>query len=104
MRFIASEAKPDKDGRVAGTWTLDKAYDGDKVTKTSSPIYIVTGGGGASLYDRNLNDSPEKWQSFTVKYEAKVRSMSSVDINGKTLTVRQIGEDGKELDRWRITK
>ena len=104
LRFIASEAKPDKDGRVAGTWTLDKAYDGDKVTKTSSPIYIVTGGGGASLYDRNLNDSPEKWQSFTVKYEAKVRSMSSVDINGKTLTVRQIGEDGKELDRWQITK
>lgn len=104
LRFAPTNAKPDKEGRVAGTWTLDKTYDGMKATTANAPIYIVTGGGGASLYDPEIKEQTDKWQPFTKKYEASVRSLSSVEVEGKTLTVRQIGQDGKELDRWILTR
>ena len=39
LRFTAQAKKPDDKGRVAGTWVIDKAYDGEKVTKANAPLY-----------------------------------------------------------------
>ena len=67
-------------------------------------IYITTGGGGAGLYDPELQASPPKWQPFTEKYVADRHSFSLVEINGGTLRLHQIDEAGKEADTFCIVK
>lgn len=93
----------DDKGRVAGQWTLDKTFDGVKNTKTSSPIYIVDGAGGAPLYEMEKGKKAETWQEFTAQYIGSY-SFSLVEVNGTTLTLRQITDAGKEVDRITLTK
>ena len=90
-------------GPVAGTWTLDKAFDGKTKTSPSGVIYIITGAGGANLYNPEQQDKPDTWQAFTNKYIADTHSLTLVDINGRTLTIHQISEDGTELDAFQVT-
>jgi len=89
---------------VPGQWSLDKNFDGKTRTRPDGVIYLVTGAGGAGLYNPEQQDQPETWQSFTDKFISKVHSITVADVEGKTLTVRQVGEDGKELDRFVIAK
>jgi predicted phosphohydrolase len=108
LRFAAKPG-PDgklvqKDGRVAGDWTLDKTFDGEKTTRATAPIYVVTGGGGAALYDADKDDKPEAWQPFTARYAAAVNSLTVVDIDGGRMSVRQLSDTGKELDKFTLTK
>ena len=85
-------------------WTLDKNYNGDKKTQPQGIIYIVTGAGGANLEGKPLEATPSGWQPFTRKYVASTHSFSQMDVAPKSLTVRQISENGKELDKWVITQ
>lgn len=91
-------------GPVAGKFAFDDAYDGDRVTRAHGVIYIVTGGGGASLYDPDQQDAPNTWQPFTVRFLSRVHSLTVAEIDGRRMTVRQIDEFGKEQDRWVLTK
>ena len=92
------------DGRVDGRWTLDKTFDGKTHTRPDGVLYLVTGAGGAGLYNPEQQGHPETWQAFTSQYVADTHSLTLVDVNGKQLTARQISEDGKELDRFVVTK
>lgn len=103
LRFKPAKGAPAR-GVVAGEFTFDDAYDGDRVTRANGVLYIVTGGGGASLYNPEQEDAPNTWQPFTVRFLSKVHSLTVADIDGKRLTVRQIDEFGKERDRWVLTK
>ncbi len=67
-------------------------------------IYVVTGAGGQHLYNPEQNDDPDSWQKFTDKFVSKVHSLTVADVDGTTLTVRQLAADGTELDRFVITK
>ena len=87
-----------------GTWTLDTSFDGVKATRPSGVIYIVTGAGGAPLYDPAQQDAPETWQSFTTRFVSKVHSLSVVEVDGGRLLLRQVAADGQEVDRFTITK
>jgi hypothetical protein len=89
---------------VPGKWTIDKTFNGKDKTKPDGVIYLVTGAGGAGLYDPEQQDQPETWQSFTHKFISKVHSITVADVDGKTLTVRQVGADGAELDRFVISR
>jgi len=92
-------------GRVVnGQWTLDKTFDGDKDTTPEGVIYIITGAGGQTLYNPEQNDDPDSWQKFTSKFVSNVHSLTIADVDGKTLVLRQVAADGKELDKIRITK
>ena len=92
-------------GRVVpGRWTLDKSFDGQTNTTPHGIIYLVTGAGGQDLYNVDQNNDPDSWQKFTDKFVSNTHSMTIADVDGKTLTIRQISEDGKEVDRFRITK
>lgn len=91
-------------GEVRGSWTLDRRYDGVSQTKPQGVIYLVTGAGGAGLYSREQQDDPASWQEFTRVYQARAYSFTLVEINGKTLTARQISGAGTELDRFVVTK
>jgi 3',5'-cyclic AMP phosphodiesterase CpdA len=92
-------------GRVVpGRWTLDKAFDGKADTTPVGVIYIVTGAGGQKLYNPEQNDDPDSWQKFTDKFVSRVHSLTVADVDGKSLTIRQLTADGQELDRFTITK
>ncbi len=67
-------------------------------------IYLVTGAGGARLYDPEQQDDPASWLSFTDKFISTVNSFTEVDASGGTLTIRQISKDGQELDHFVVTK
>lgn len=92
-------------GRVVnGRWVLDKRFDGKTNTRPDGIIYIVTGSGGQELYNPEQNDDPDSWQKYTDKFISNLHSLSVIDVDGKTLTLRQISPEGKELDSITITK
>jgi hypothetical protein len=92
-------------GRVVnGRWTLDKSFDGRTDTTPDGVIYVVTGAGGQKLYNPEQHDDPDSWQKFTNKFFSKAHSLTVADVDGKTLTIRQLSIDGSELDRFAITK
>jgi acid phosphatase type 7 len=92
-------------GRVVnGRWTLDKNFNGKRKTKPQGVIYIVTGAGGQGLYNPEQTTDKDSWQKFTVKFESRVHSFTVMDVSGKSLTLRQVDINGKEVDRIKITK
>jgi predicted phosphodiesterase len=92
-------------GRVVnGRWKLDKSFNGKTKTKPKGIIYLVTGAGGQKLYNTEQNDDPDSWQKFTDKFVSNVHSLTVADVNGKTLTIRQITAEGKVLDKFKVTK
>ncbi len=108
LKFAAGR---DPEGRMArvrdlvpGTWTLDRSFDGRTNTRPDGVIYLVTGGGGAALYNPEQQDRPETWQTFTHKFVSKANSFTVVDVEGSTLNVRQLSDIGAELDRFTVTR
>lgn len=92
-------------GRVVnGSWKLDKTFDGKTNTKPNGIVYIITGAGGQDLYNPEQNNDPDSWQKFTDKFRSNVHSLTVTDIDGKTMKVRQLTADGKEIDAFTITK
>ena len=92
-------------GRIVnGAWTLDKNFDGITKTKPNGIVYLITGAGGQDLYNPEQNNDPDSWQKFTNKFRSNVHSLTVADVNDKTITIRQITSDGKEIDSFKITK
>jgi hypothetical protein len=106
---FAPKAQPDgapagPKGEVAGDWKLDKKFgDGDH-GKPHGVLYIVSGAGGAELYNPEQQTDPASWQTFTNKFISQVHSLSVVDIDGKTLRFKQVSETGEVIDSFRIAK
>jgi predicted phosphodiesterase len=100
------------EGRVDGIFTLDTSFDGIANTKPNGIIYIVTGAGGASLYDKEFgsnpdlwkHDPPENWVPFTAKMITDRHSFTLIETNGKTLTLKQLDGLGNLLDEIKITR
>jgi 3',5'-cyclic AMP phosphodiesterase CpdA len=103
MRFKTSPAAAMK-SPVGGEWTLDKTFDGIARTKPDGVIYLVTGAGGARVYNPEQHDAPATWQPFTDKFYSIVNSFTVVDAGGDQLSIRQITKDGKEVDRFVVTR
>ncbi len=103
LRF--EPANPSNRGpKVDGRWTLDKNYDGRTRTHPDGVIYIVTGAGGSHLYNPEQEDDRASWQTFTHTFRSRDFSLTVADVQGATLTVRQIQPDGEEIDRFVIKK
>ena len=95
---------PEPGTPVDGQIAIDRAYDGTASTRPDGVIYLVTGAGGAELYDRDQTDNVSTWQPFTTKFIADIHSLTVVDVEAATATVRQLDADGKELDRFTIAR
>ncbi len=95
---------PEPSHPVEGTWTLDKAYDGTARTRPQGVIYLVTGAGGADLYDVAQTKNPSSWLPFTARFLSEVNSLTVVDVETDSATVRQIDADGAELDRFTVPR
>lgn len=89
---------------VEGSWKLDKSFDGKTRTKPKGIIYLVTGAGGAELYNPEQNDDPDSWLKFTNKFISKVHSLTVADVKGKKLIIKQVSAEGKTLDSFIISK
>jgi 3',5'-cyclic AMP phosphodiesterase CpdA len=104
-RPLTFRAAGGQDGdRVPGTWTLDTDYDGGSKTRPKGVIYLVTGAGGAGLYDPVQNDNPSTWQEFTVKFKSSTPSLTVGEIEGRVARFRQVSAAGDLLDAFTITK
>ncbi|MBX9669634.1 MAG: metallophosphoesterase [Candidatus Obscuribacterales bacterium] len=87
-------------GEVPGKIIVDKNFDGKTRTTPQGIIHIVTGGGGAKLYNKAPFSSIEPWLE---KY-VYAHCFTICDINGTTLKLSQIGTDGNLVDQFKITK
>ncbi|MDQ2949855.1 MAG: metallophosphoesterase family protein, partial [Acidobacteriota bacterium] len=61
---------------VDGEWKLDKKFDGVKHTRPEGVLYLVSGAGGAGLYNPEQQSDPASWQEFTYKYIADTHSLT----------------------------
>lgn len=100
------------EGRVDGVFVLDNDFDGIQNTKPNGIIYIVTGAGGAALYDKELSNNPnlwthsptENWVPFTAKMISDKHSFTLVETEGKKLSLKQLDTNGEVIDAILITK
>ncbi len=116
MRFAPagggrSAAIGEKDRRVPGRFTIDRAFDGITNTQANGVLFLVTGAGGKHLYDAGFTDNPARWthendghEAYVVKMVTDRHSISVFDIDGGRLTMSQIDETGAEIDRFVVTK
>jgi len=108
LRFSAERGRDGKlvrdQDRVPGRWTLDTLFDGRRETRPHGVIYVITGAGGNTLYNPEQQDDPRSWQPFTQRFISKIHSLTVADVDGATLTVRQVSAGGQELDRFVVTK
>jgi len=101
-----------KEGRVDGSFTLDQQYDGVTKTKPNGIIYVVSGAGGAPLFDKELNGNPELWKHnlpenwvpFTVKMISDRHSFTLIETNSKKLILKQMDVNGQVLDEITVTR
>jgi len=91
-------------GQVPGRWTFDTAYDGLTRTRPDGVIYVVTGAGGARLYNTEQGDDPASWQPYTARLVSNTHSLTVLDVSPDTLTVRQVSDAGAEIDRFVVSK
>lgn len=113
LRFTPNPAVRDARGRVNGDFVFDDEFDGVTKTTPKGVIHIVTGGGGATLYNAKefdktvaqlAKDNPGNYVPLTAKYVADKHSFSLIELSPEELVLKQISLDGQEVDRWRITK
>lgn len=116
LRFVPSDlagAKAVGHGArlVPGTFTVDREFDGKKKTKPNGIIYLTTGAGGNSLYDREMNNQPATWlheedarADYVDTMISDRHSLTVIDVDGHSLTWAQVDEWGVEIDRAKITK
>lgn len=91
-------------GKVDGKWNLDKTFNGTNITKANGVIYLVTGAGGAKLYNPEQHNAPTTWQGFTTKFVSTTHSFTLVDATTDKLQFRQIGQEGQEVDKFTLTR
>jgi predicted phosphodiesterase len=102
LRFTVGGV-PDKAGRVSGEFAIDTRFDGKARTTPEGVLYIVTGGGGASLY-KKIADKEGKLQPFTAKLVNDTHSLTLVDIDDRKCVLRQLSAEGKEIDSITVTQ
>lgn len=92
---------PSPNGTIDGTFKFDKKFNGTTQTRPDGVIYIVSGGGGALLYQQmpaGANDA------FVAKFINHCHSFTLCDINKKQLKLTQISDAGAVLDQFTISK
>ncbi len=86
--------RPDGQGNIG----LDFNFDGKTRRFPKGVIYIVSGAGGAQLNHGKVSSDPSRWEPFTYKIVADRYSFTLCDIDGKTLTIKQIDDEGSVID------
>ena len=112
LHFAPNDPLPAKPGGpIRGTFKLDETFDGAQRTVADGIIYFVTGAGGAGLYPMMPAGSPTVMAAdpdapapFIAKFVTDRRSFSLIELDARKFALRQIDENGKEIDRITVTK
>ncbi len=84
------------------SFILDKIYDGKKQTKPKGVIYLVTGSGGAPLYNPKVfKDNQEE---FTNIYLGNDYSFTLVEETANSLKIKQVTASDQIIDEFIISK
>ena len=86
---------------VGGKAIVDRSYRGDG--RANGVVTVVTGAGGAELYDQLMAAKPATWKPFTAKYVAGY-SFTRLQVGMQSVQISQIGIGGKVLDTFRISR
>ena len=109
----SSHATPDHGAQrlVPGVFTVDRVFDGKAATRPDGILYITTGAGGKELYDPDLDETPTQWlhaednnAAYNARFHSSAHSLTVFDVNRSTLTMTQVDETGREIDRIVVTK
>ncbi|HEY3400110.1 MAG TPA: metallophosphoesterase [Geothrix sp.] len=103
LRFKPTKVGP-RGKPVEGTFTVDETFDGRTATRAKGIIHIVTGAGGAELYDPWQTDAKASWQPWTRAFVSDKHSFTVLDVDAKKLKLRQLDAEGRELDAITMTK
>ena len=103
LRFSPTKVSP-RGRPVEGTFQVDETFDGKAHTRPHGILHIVTGAGGAELYDRWQTDAKASWQPWTRAFISDQHSFTVLDVDGMTLKLRQLNAAGRELDAITVTK
>jgi acid phosphatase type 7 len=103
LRFTPTKVGP-RGKPVAGEFQVDEAFDGKTTTRAQGIIHLVTGAGGAELYDRWQTDVKTTWQPWTRAFISDKHSFTVLEVDGKQLKLRQLDAEGRELDGITMTK
>ena len=111
LKFAPSAEQPAKGLMVPGAFTVDRAFDGKTNTRPDGIVYITTGAGGNGLYEPQVTDKPQEWLhpedgniAYVTRVVSDVHSFTLFEVEKRSLTMTQIDENGKEIDRITITK
>jgi hypothetical protein len=103
LRFKPTKVGP-RGKPVEGVFTVDEIFDGRTATRANGIIHIVTGAGGAELYDPWQTDAKASWQPWTCAFVSDKHSFTVLDVEAKKLKLRQLDAGGRELDAVTLTK
>lgn len=89
---------------VGGEFAVDTSFDGKTNTRAKGIIHVVTGAGGAELYDPWQTDAPSSWQPWTRAFVSDRHSFTVLEVTGRSLRMRQLDAEGRELDAITVTR
>lgn len=90
-----------KDGAVAAIFSgHDHNYE--RGTSDNGIAYVITGGGGAGLYDVGPT-GPAAWPAHTVATNAKAYNYVTVDVDGARAVFTAKDDTGTAIDSWEQT-
>ncbi|QOV88258.1 metallophosphoesterase [Humisphaera borealis] len=105
---------PSKAGErlVNGTFTINRTFDGKSNTRAKGIVYIVSGGGGGTLYKDPLEKAAkllgdkykDNYAPFTATHVADRHSFVQCELSPDRLSLRAIDADGKEIESVVLTK
>ena len=85
-------------------WQVEHRSSAKEAWTKSVPITFTRVAGGTDLYNPEQEKDPDSWQKFTTRFVSTIHSLTYAEVNGKTLTVKQVSADGKEVDAFTVTK
>lgn len=91
-----------EDCAVTGEFVIDRQFDGLGSRRPDGVIYVTSGAGGAKFDPRS--DPGKNLKPYTAKYDQRAHSFTSCELDSHRLLVRQIDEDGREIDFFVIEK
>lgn len=88
---------------VDGSYVIDREYDGVTKTRPDGVIYVTSGAGGAKFH-KESDPGSKPLQPYTRVYNQTVHSFTYCEMDGNRVVMRQISEDGIEIDSFTIDK
>jgi predicted phosphodiesterase len=90
-------------GPLPGRLTWDRRFDGRKRTRARGVIHIITGAGGAPLHLKG-RAAQLPLKPYVASSNFDEQSFSLLELKGRRLSFRQLDAQGRELDRFTLTK